>query len=254
MAKINIGDRFSKLTVINKLYKTSPSGRKRLHYICLCDCGKEHNVDCGNLANNNTKACPSCAAKARSAHRKKPHRKHRVRNVYFTMIARCKNKNNKSYKSYGGKGVKVCDRWLDSLDNFVEDMGLPKDGQSIDRINVHGNYEPSNCRWVSAVTQANNKANTKRYLYRGELLTMAQWARRLNIPYDRLKNRLKVQGLDFDKAVSNQSMLIKSRYVTPDGEFDTIKECAEFYMMSESGVSGRFNSKSYQDWVKEKVL
>lgn len=79
---------------------------------------------------------------------------------YGHMVQRCLNHKCKDYKDYGGRGVKVCDRWLgpDGFTNFMEDMGKrPKDGYSLDRIDVDGDYEPSNCRWANDWTQANNK-------------------------------------------------------------------------------------------------
>lgn len=73
-----------------------------------------------------------------------------------SMKARCYNKNNAEYYRYGGRGIKVCDRWLHSLPNFVADMGKRPDGMSLDRIDPYGNYEPSNCRWATAQQQNRN--------------------------------------------------------------------------------------------------
>lgn len=72
------------------------------------------------------------------------------------MKARCLNPKNDRYYSYGGRGVGVCSRWMD-FNNFLADMGVRPDGHTLDRIDVEGDYEPSNCRWADAITQANNK-------------------------------------------------------------------------------------------------
>jgi len=72
------------------------------------------------------------------------------------MIARCLNRTHPSYKNYGGRGIKVCERWM-NFDNFYFDMGIKPDGLSIDRINNNGNYEKSNCRWADRKTQNSNK-------------------------------------------------------------------------------------------------
>ena len=77
-------------------------------------------------------------------------------NCWSNLKQRCNNPNNKDYKKYGGRGIKVCDRWLNSFENFLEDMGEAPEGMSIDRTNNDGNYEPNNCRWTTSETQSRN--------------------------------------------------------------------------------------------------
>ena len=83
--------------------------------------------------------------------------KHKLYATWNNLKQRCYNKNNPSYIHYGGRGIKVCDRWLKSLENFIQDMGERPEGTSIDRINNDGNYEPSNCRWATKSQQQINK-------------------------------------------------------------------------------------------------
>ena len=91
---------------------------------------------------------------------------------------RCYNKNHASYKNYGARGITVCDRWLSSFPTFLSDMGIrPSNELSIDRNNVDGNYETSNCRWATKLEQANNKRNTVRITINGETKTLQEWCR-----------------------------------------------------------------------------
>lgn len=81
---------------------------------------------------------------------------------YMNMIQRCYNKNNQIYKYYGGRGIKVCDEWLESYENFVKDMGESKPTLTLERNDVNGNYEKSNCRWATKAEQNKNRRNVKK--------------------------------------------------------------------------------------------
>lgn len=98
------------------------------------------------------------------------------------MLRRCYDTSYKDYHRYGGRGTTVCDRWRNSVSDFVVDMGpRPGPGFSLDRENNDGNYEPGNCRWATVDQQVNNRSCTKWITARGKRMTEAQWSRELGV-------------------------------------------------------------------------
>lgn len=156
------GKRFGKLTAIRK----HSSIKNRVHWEFICDCGNSHVADGSSAKSGGTNSCGCThieSAKRNGKLTKGPISKHRLSHtpeyaVWKAMKQRCGNPNDAGYKHYGGLGVSVCERWKESFDNFIQDMGFrPSDLHSIDRTNPYGNYEPENCRWVTLDVQANNK-------------------------------------------------------------------------------------------------
>lgn len=96
------------------------------------------------------------------------------------MRNRCSNPNNRNFKNYGGRGITVCERW-NSFDNFAADMGEPGAGQWLDRIDVNGNYEPANCRWVDDMENGRNQRKTRFLTINGETHHLAEWERKTGI-------------------------------------------------------------------------
>lgn len=106
------------------------------------------------------------------------------------MHQRCANPQDHSFKHYGGRGIRVCDRWQ-SFDAFLEDMGRPAAHESLDRIDVNGDYAPENCRWATPRVQANNKTNNRTITLGDKSLTVSQWADLLGLTYGCLWRRLR---------------------------------------------------------------
>jgi hypothetical protein len=117
------------------------------------------------------------------------------------MIRRCTQPTHVSYQDYGAKGIAVCARWVESFEAFLEDMGPCPDGMTLDRRESSGNYEPNNCRWATAVEQANNRSNVRKIEIRGESLSLAQACRVTGINYETACGRVR-RGWTPERAVT----------------------------------------------------
>ena len=164
------GQKFGKLTVI----KVDENNHKRnqKHWLCKCDCGNITSVCTNKLKSGHTKSC-GCYSREKAKKVNTTHglSKEPLYERYMGMKARCYNTNHESYKDYGGRGITVCDEWLNNYESFREwamDNGYEPQ-YKLDRRDNDGNYEPSNCRWIS---HKSNMRNTRHNVYiDGELLT-----------------------------------------------------------------------------------
>lgn len=157
MIKINIGDKFNKLTVLEK---TNQRINRSIIYKCQCDCGNITYVKSTNLIKGYIKSC-GCLQKEMANKLNKTHGLSRTKlfYIYQDMKKRCSVKNHHAYKYYGKRGIKVCDEWANNFMpfyNWATNNGY-KEGLTIDRINNNGNYEPNNCRWVTMSIQCKNR-------------------------------------------------------------------------------------------------
>lgn len=157
------GKRIGELKVLSFEGRIVTAKTSRIVWRCLCDCGIEKIVSGYNLKAGvgvncccKTKRQIKCQNTTRGLGRTTEHRS------WFHMLSRCLNPKHTGYKNWGGRGIKVCDRWM-NFENFYNDMGLkPSPEHSIDRINNDGDYELSNCRWATKKEQANNTRKLKR--------------------------------------------------------------------------------------------
>jgi hypothetical protein len=148
------GQRFGKWRVLGF------SGIKNGHtyWTCRCDCGTHSSVEGTSLTQGTSGFCLACAARF-TADRLRTHgmRHSPEYAIWLTMKDRCSNPRNQDWKHYGGRGIRVCRRWLRSFSAFFRDMGKRPAGRSIDRRNNDGDYRPGNCRWATALTQSRNR-------------------------------------------------------------------------------------------------
>jgi len=207
-ATINIGDKFWRLTVLKELppIKKKSKGVDRI-FEMMCDCGKVKNYYLSNFKSGHTKSC-GCLNSEMVIHRNITEKRYgglgsrthgessnNITAEYRTWIGmrnRCKGKRDMEAKHYLDKGIVVCDRWLNSFENFLSDMGRRPTGKhSIDRINSKGNYEPSNCRWATQKEQQNNKSSNRIIEHLGWSKNVAQWSEFYNTQYKPFYKKLK---------------------------------------------------------------
>lgn len=165
--KPEIGQRFGQLIIVG------PTGRCDKHgayyWLCRCDCGNETEVNKFSLFKGKVSGC-GCTLADKIAATKIIHngKGTRLYTCWNNMKARCLNPNNTHFHNYGGRGIKICDRWLNDFEAFRDDMGnAPSPKHSIDRIDVDGDYEPENCRWATQKEQMRN-CRTNRSVIRSD--------------------------------------------------------------------------------------
>lgn len=200
-AKLNIdGRKFYRLTVVGYSHHR---GSKRIME-CLCDCGATSYVELGSLTGSKVKSC-GCYGKEvwrqvcidrNTTHNMSKTRTYRI---YHDMIRRCFDHKHIAFKNYGARGITVSYRWI-LFRNFLADMGLAPANKSLDRIDNDGNYIHSNCRWATAIEQANNRSNNRVLKILDFEFTMKQASELFNIPYYRLRGRIQ-NGWDHEYAV-----------------------------------------------------
>lgn len=153
-----IGNKYGTYTIIEFV----DMHRRLQRFKIRCDCGHETIQVAAELRRGRTKKCSKCFHKELTI-KKTQHGRHKdpIYKVWTSMIARCTNPKTRFYDRYGGRGIKVCGRWL-KFANFISDMGERPEGLTIDRINNDGDYEPSNCKWVTHKENCNNRSNKKK--------------------------------------------------------------------------------------------
>ena len=204
------GQRFGNLVVVGVASKFDlpPTKSKSKVFECLCDCGKRVFARSSLLKNGDKKSCGCIDHSIWSETAKRVHSTHnlsktKLYHIWVGIKDRCYNKNNKDFKHYGAKGVCVSDIWRNDFVCFYKWAYNNNycDGLSIDRIDNNGNYEPSNCRWITIKEQQNNKSSNIIYEYNGEKLTQSQLCRKYNINLRTFRYRFN-KGMSIDKCLN----------------------------------------------------
>lgn len=248
------GQQFGRLTVLGPIARVGKI--KRYKWLCRCACG-DAAVVCGDALRGGTTHSCGCIAREiiRERNRRAANATHGMCGTptyssWQSMLDRCRNPKAKQFKNYGGRGIKVCERWQ-KFENFYADMGSRPDGETLDRINVNGDYEPGNCRWADDETQYNNTRKTRLITVDGVTLSATQWKRKTGIcVHQRLHD-----GWTEEEAIKGRP----PRKVTHDhrrkrltycGETRTIQDWAERLNINVK----RIHNRLARGWTVEETL
>ena len=204
------GQKFNRWTVVSRA-QNDKRGQAQWH--CVCECGNTSIVGGKDLRLGKSRSCGCLQKDTMSVLSKKHGHSHeRLYRIWSVMRQRCKNKDVPEYKRYGQRGISVCAEWDNSFESFyIWAINNGYDNSlSIDRIDVNGNYEPSNCRWADNRTQARNKRNPHLIEFRGEKKMLIEWTETLGLNYRRIKSRLQKGNWTVEEAFTTPKMKSKN--------------------------------------------
>lgn len=203
---VSVGDKIHRLTVL-AIGKVPGTYKYRL--VVKCDCGTgPYSANLGAIQTSANKSCGCLQRESATTHGL---HKHPLYAKWASMHKRCYNRKEARYNRYGGRGISVCERWH-ALENFLADMEPTYiAGMELDRIDYDGNYEPSNCRWLTHMEQANNKSNVPLITFAGKTLSLAQWSVETGINYGTLRERVLKLGWSTERALTSPPMSADER-------------------------------------------
>ena len=192
------GKKFGKLEVIG----VHDTGSRKTYYVCQCDCGNVKVVRADSLISGATKSC-GCIKKEQDKTNLTANHRHkmsgtRIYETWQDMKRRCYNKQNVRYNRYGGRGIKVCEEWLNNFQSFY-DWAIRNgysDDLTIDRIDNDGNYEPSNCRWSTVKEQCNNRSSNINITIGNATKSRMSWCEIFNVDYKKVHARYQRNGYE----------------------------------------------------------
>ena len=192
------GKKFGKLEVIG----VHDTGSRKTYYVCQCDCGNVKVVRADSLISGATKSC-GCIKKEQdktnlTANQRRKMSGTRIYETWQDMKRRCYNKQNARYDRYGGRGITVCEEWLNDFQSFYDwaiNNGY-SDDLTIDRIDNDGNYEPSNCRWSTVKEQCNNRSSNINITIGNATKSLMSWCEIFNVDYKKVHARYQRNGYE----------------------------------------------------------
>lgn len=247
------GKTFNRITVIRRAGRTNAGKAK---WFCLCSCGTEFVAVGVDIKNGRIKSC-GCYQREMINWSVKKHGKSKsnLYSVWTGMKQRCFNKKERCYKYYGGKGVTVCDEWLHDFEaffNWANENGY-KEGLTIDRIDVNGNYCPENCRWITIQEQMLNRTDNRWITYNGETKSLVQWSKDLGINISTLHARLG-RGLTIEEAFESGKIKY-GRLITYNGKTQCLQDWERETGINAHTIKERLNRNwSIEDALCKKVI
>jgi len=205
--KLQIGDKFNRLTIIKEVEKKNNSNRR---VECLCTCGTSKQYVLSSVLNGYSKSC-GCLQKERASTSNKIHGLSwtRIQRIWTDMLKRCYNEKSISYRNYGGRGIVVCDEWRSSFDCFQKwafSNGYEEHLQ-IERKDVNGNYNSENCKFVTRHDNMMNRRITRYATLSGVTKTIYDWSKEIGIEYKVLSDRIFKLKWSHEKALTTPKMI-----------------------------------------------
>lgn len=192
--------RFNYLTVLGY----AGSGRQsKAMWWCECDCGNITKLVGIEIRNGHTRSCGHCSLVHPGRTPTHGMTLTRAWSAWHRLKQRCLNPKKDNFEDYGGRGIKVCDRWLNSFENFYEDMGDPPSPQhTIERIDVNGDYCPENCKWLTMQEQQRNKRTAPQITFQGVTKPLITWCEELHLSYGTIYARIHHHGWTHEEALT----------------------------------------------------
>lgn len=195
------GQRYGRLIAIQRV----PNHGRRTAWLFQCDCGARVELQLENVRAGITSSC-GCLRIDVTRARSLTHGHHigrresRTLKSYTHAKARCFNVNDPKYPQYGGRGITMCPEWAQNFETFLRDMGECPPGRTLDRVNVHGHYEPRNCRWATPAQQARTRTDNVLVIDQGQTMILKDFAARVGVNYKKLSSTMRRLGIDAHEA------------------------------------------------------
>jgi len=227
VGRIELGTRFDRLTVLGRAPKRGKTGDA--WWRCRCDCGGSKDVRGYNLRFGKVRSCGclqiegnkiKAESNVRHGHARRGLGSSTHRS-WDHMKQRCLNPKSDGYQNYGGRGIKVCKRWL-SFANFLNDMGERPAGTTLERIDNDGNYELSNCRWATMREQTENNRRNRIIEFNETRLCLTRWAEKVGMRPSALRGRIR-RGWPIERALT-ESMVPRGQRFQRQREWDSLSK------------------------------